>query len=60
MEHAQRELLGVLLGAVYDRGLLSKAAYLSAMDLVYSAADIPPLFQYPVRLAEEAGQGGHT
>ena len=54
MESAQRELLSVLLGAVYERGLLSKTTYLSAMDLVHSVIDIPPLFQYPVRLTKEA------
>ncbi|USF25983.1 hypothetical protein N510_000899 [Firmicutes bacterium ASF500] len=54
MEHAQRELVRVLLETVYTRGLLSKNAYLNAVDLVYSVADIPPFFWYPVCLAEEA------
>lgn len=48
MESAQQELLGILLEVVYNRGLLSKATYLSAVDLVHSALDIPPLFRYPV------------
>ena len=56
MESAQRELVSVLLKAVYDRGLLSKATYLSAVDLVHSVMDIPPLFRYPVCLTKEAEQ----
>ena len=54
MESAQQELMGVLLKAVYDRGLLSKAAYLNAVDLVHSTMDIPPLFSCPACLPEGA------
>ncbi len=54
MEGAQREMMSTLLGAVYARGLLSKTAYMNAVDLVYSAPDIPPLFRYPVCLTKEA------
>ena len=57
MESAQRELMSALLKAVYTRGLLSKNAYLNAVDLVHSVMDIPPFFQYPVCLTEEAS--GH-
>ena len=60
MESAQRELMSVLLNAVYTRGLLSKTTYLSAVDLVHSALDIPPLFRYPVCLTKEAGQCEYT
>lgn len=56
MESAQRELVSVLLEAVYTRGLLSKTAYLNAVDLVHSVIDIPPFFRYPVCLAEEANE----
>lgn len=56
MESAQRELMSVLLDTVYARGLLSKTTYLSAVDLVHSALDIPPFFRYPVYLTKEAGQ----
>lgn len=45
MESAQRELVRVLLEAVYDRGLLSKTTYLNAVDLVHSGMEIPPLFR---------------
>ena len=54
MESAQRELMSVLLEAVYARGLLSKNAYLNAMDLVHSVMELPPFFRYPGRLTEEA------
>lgn len=54
MESAQRELVSVLLEAVYTHGLLSKTAYLNAVDLVHSVIDFPELFQYPVCLTEEA------
>ena len=56
MESAQRELVSVLLEAVYTRGLLSKTAYLNAVDLVHSVIDIPPFFRYPVCLTEEANE----
>ena len=55
MESAQRELLSVLLGAVFCRGLISKTTYLQAEDLLHSAIDFPKLFQYPVCLTKEAG-----
>ena len=54
MESAQRELMSVLLEAVYARGLLSKTAYWNAMDLVHSVMELPPFFRYPGRLTEEA------
>lgn len=56
MDSAQRELVSVLLETVYNRGLLSKTTYLSAVDLVHSVMDIPPFFQYPVCLTEEASE----
>ncbi len=60
MESAQRELMAVLLKAVYARGLLSKAAYLKAVDMAYSLTDLPEFFQYPARLTEEANGLGCT
>ena len=56
MESAQRELVSVLLDTLYTRGLLSKTTYLNAVDLVHSVMDIPPFFQYPVCLTEEASE----
>ena len=55
MERAQRELLSVLLGNIFSRGLISKATYLKAEDLVHSVMDFPDFFQYPVCLTKEAG-----
>lgn len=55
MESAQRELLSVLLGDIFSRGLISKSTYLKAEDLVHSMTDLPGLFQYPVCSTEEAG-----
>ena len=54
MESAQRELLSVLLGDVFSRGLISKTTYLDAEDLVHSVMDFPELFRYPVCLTKEA------
>ena len=54
MESAQRELVSVLLEIIYTRGLLSKAVYLNAVDLVHSAMDFPEFFQYPACLKGEA------
>ena len=54
MESAQRELLSVLLGAVFSRGLISNTTYLKAEDLVHSAMDFPEFFQYPVCWTKEA------
>ena len=55
MEHAQRELASVLLDHIRSLGLISNAVYLGAMDRVYSAADFPEFFRYPVCPAKEAG-----
>ena len=60
MESAQRELLSVLLGEVFTRGLISKTVYLRAEDLVHSATDFPELFRYPVCLTKEAGNDERT
>ena len=60
MESAQRELLSVLLGDVFSRGLISKTTYLKAEDLVHSVTDFPELFRYPVRLTREACSDEHT
>lgn len=60
MESAQRELLSVLLDAVYTRGLLSQTVYLNAVDLVHSTLDIPPFFRYSVCLTKEAKQCEYT
>lgn len=56
MESAQRELLSVLLDRVRSLGLISKATYSKAEDLVYSVMDLPELFRYPVCLTKEASR----
>lgn len=56
MESAQRELMRVLLGRVFSRGLISKTTYSKAVDLVHSAIDLPELFGCPVCLTKEAGR----
>ena len=55
MESAQRDLLRVLLGDVFSRGLISKSTYLKAEDLVHSVIDFSDFFQYPVCLTKEVG-----
>ena len=60
MESAQRELLCVLLGDIFSRGLISKTTYLKAEDLVHSVIDFPELFQYSVCLTKEAGNYERT
>lgn len=53
MESAQRELMEVLLGQVLALGLISKTTYSKAVDLVYSAPDLPELFRYSASLTKE-------
>lgn len=53
LESAQKEILIVLLQCLKARGLVSESACSRAVDLVYSAADIPPLLRFPVCLTEE-------
>ena len=45
MESAQRELVSVLLARLHSLGLISDFAYSCAMDLVYSAIDLPEFFR---------------
>ena len=60
MESAQRELVGVLLDHIRSLGFISDFTYSGAMDLVYSAIDLPEFFQYPVCLTKEASEHEHT
>ena len=48
MAEAQREVLQVLLKSLYDRGLLTKATYDRAVNMVNSNIDLPEFFWYPV------------
>lgn len=47
MDSVQQELLSVLLKGVYAKGLLSKAAYLNAEDLIHSTTAFPDFFRQP-------------
>lgn len=60
MESAQRDLLGVLLKQLREKGLLSQAVYEGAADLVCSAADLPELLRPPARSAKEADPHEHS
>lgn len=53
MESAQRELMSVLLGRVLSLGLISKATYSKAEDLLYSGMNLPEFFIYPAYLTKE-------
>ena len=55
MESAQRELLSVLLGDIFSRGLISKTTYLKAEELVHSVVNFPEFFRCPVCVTKEAG-----
>lgn len=48
MEEVQRQVLQVLLKSLYDRGLLAKATYEVAVNMVNSNIDLPEPFWYPV------------
>ncbi|NLF34718.1 MAG: hypothetical protein GX585_01990 [Clostridiales bacterium] len=60
MECAQKELFTALLGRLFDRGLLSEAAYHAACGYVASLADMPALFSAPACAPEEAEPDGCT
>ena len=60
MESAQKDLLSVLLGDIYSRGLISKSTYLKGEDLLHSFIDFPDFFVYPVCLTKEADENEHT
>ncbi len=55
MENAQKKLMDVLLGRLFSLDLISQTAYFKALDLVYSAIDLPEPFWYPTCLKKEAG-----
>lgn len=60
MEEMQSEVLRVLLKAVYARGLISRAAYSGAEDLLYAGMDLPELFRLPAHLAQGGCSHGCT
>lgn len=54
MESVQQALVRVLLDHIRALGLISDFTCSKAVDLVYSAAELPEFFQYPPCLTEEA------
>jgi hypothetical protein len=58
LKGAQRDMIDVLLGSVFERGLISETAYRSARNLLVSAMDFPNLLGYPVCLTKEATGDG--
>lgn len=47
MECVQRDLIRVLLDHVCSLGLISRATYLGAVDLVYAGMELPALLREP-------------
>ena len=60
MAEAQREVLQVLLKSLYDQGLLAKATYEVAVNMVNSNIDLPEFFWYPVCCLKEDEEHGCT
>lgn len=48
MEDVQRQVLQALLKTLYDQGLVAKATYDGAVNMVNSQIDLPEFFWYPV------------
>lgn len=48
MPETQRQVLQVLLKSLHDQGLLAKATYEVAVNMVNSNIDLPESFWYPV------------
>lgn len=59
MKGAQRDMIDVLLGTVFERGLISETTYRSARNSLTSAMDFPNLLGYPVCLTKEAAGDGN-
>ena len=53
MADTQQQVLQVLLKSLYDQGLLVKATYDGAVNMVNSNIDLPEPFWYPVFCREE-------
>lgn len=60
MESTQREILAVLLGRVFELGLISKFTYQRAEDLARSAPELPAFFKSPVCRTEGEDLCGGT
>jgi hypothetical protein len=60
MESAQKELMCILLGRLYDLGLLSKSTYQGAENLVHSMMNFPDFFESPASWTEECDMDAGT
>lgn len=60
MESAQREILIVLLGRVFEEGLISERTYHLARDIAASQVDFPDFLWFPVCAEKEADADGCT
>ncbi len=57
MESARREVLIVLLGRVFELGLISENTYREARNTLASAKELPELLGNPVCRTKEAADG---
>lgn len=60
MPETQRQVLQVLLKSLHDQGLLAKATYEGAVNMVNSHMDLPEFFWYPVCCHEEENNNGRS
>ena len=60
MPETQRQVLQVLLKSLHDQGLLAKATYDGAVNMVNSNIDLPEPFWYPVCCRKEDEDNGCT
>ena len=56
MEEVQRQVLQALLKTLYDQGLMAKATYDGAVNMVNSQIDLPEFFWYPVCCQGKEGE----
>ena len=60
MEDVQRQVLQALLKTLYDQGLMAKATYDGAVNMVNSQIDLPEFFWYPVCCSKEEIANGSS
>ncbi|MPN56728.1 hypothetical protein SDC9_204420 [bioreactor metagenome] len=60
VESTQRDIMTVLLGRVFELGLISEQTYKSARNSLASSIDLPEMLWYPVCLTKEAMTDGST
>lgn len=60
MESAQKDMLDVLLGRVFELGLISESTYKAARSSLAAKSDIPELLCYPVCTPKEENADGDT